>query len=378
MALMLLRREALPGAVGSPPAVARRLAEIFRALLDRLDGHRRALLAVAALSGLAAFVLGGGNRFTRGPLFLYIPEVDLVPPLGRAAWQQAFAIHQQSPLYALCGGYQVGGMESLTVYQMLYFWEWGRVASLVLLGALLVPLATLALRRAIARGGRADILALLGAGAFALAYLVLRWFSDHAGLFATINLGQHRHALDVMFASVALAMLVAAVVSPGRGGSVPARAAWAVAIALDIAFGALLEAMDAGVLWRSFPFYADGFLPGPDRLFAFAPAWHNFFENGYLIQACHRVLAFALWIASFVALLAAWGRGRRCQRSALLFVLLTVAGALGAATVMLAEPVALSVVHQVVAVLVLAGALIPEARDTPRPAAAAAPQLRVA
>jgi cytochrome c oxidase assembly protein subunit 15 len=144
-------------------------------------------------------------------------------------------------------------------------------------------------------------------------------------------------------------------------------------ISLDIAFGALTEALDAGVLWRSFPFYADALLPGPDRLFAFAPAWHNFFENGYLIQACHRVLSFILWAAALIALLAAWSGGRPWRRSAVLLALLTVTGALGAATVMLGEPVALSVVHQVVAVLVLAVALIPAAPRIPR-----APQIRAA
>jgi hypothetical protein len=112
------------GAREPPRGVARLVRRLDDPhLLIRL---RRILLIVSAALAIPVFVLAVGNRFTGGPLFVYIPEVSLLPPMSRAAWEQAFVIHQQSPLFALCGGYQVGGMESLTVYQLLYWWEWLR------------------------------------------------------------------------------------------------------------------------------------------------------------------------------------------------------------------------------------------------------------
>src|SRR5580658_5868505 len=111
-------------------------------------GRLRAALASAAVFGVVAFVLGAGNRLTRGPWFLYAPEVSLVPPFGHAAWRHAFALHQQSPLYALCGGYDVGGMESISIYKFLYWWEWWRIASIVLLVASLFIASLLFLARA--------------------------------------------------------------------------------------------------------------------------------------------------------------------------------------------------------------------------------------
>jgi cytochrome c oxidase assembly protein subunit 15 len=350
MALTLLSHET--------SLLARPRAAALLAVLDRAGevAPWRGLLGATWLVGMAAFVLGIGNRFTRGPLFLYIPEVDLIPPVGRAAWQQAFVIHQQSPLYALCGGYQVGGMESLTVYQLLYVWEWLRIGSVATLCALGVLLAAIALRRSV----RTQVL--LGAALLAAAYLVLRFFADHAGLFASINVGQHRHALDVTFASLALALLLVAVLTGGRRDPAPFwRLAWAIPLALAIGFGALIEALDAGVLWRTFPGYADGLLPASDRLLAFVPVWRNLTENGYLIQACHRVLSFGLVIAALAWLLAALWRGRPWGRAALLLALLCLDGALGAATLRLGEPVALSIVHQVAAILVLAAACHPGA-----------------
>jgi heme A synthase len=318
----------------------------------------RAALAAASFLGVVAFLLGAGNRLTSGPWFLYPPEVSLVPPIGRAAWQHAFMLHQQSPLYALCGGYDVGGMESVTIYQFLYWWEWSRIASIVLFVAALFVALLFFLRGALKSPRRSDLLLWAGLIAAGGAYLVLRYFADHAGLFATINLGQHRHALDITFASVGLAMLIVAAVAPERSqpGSAFPRVAWASMIALDIAFGALFESLDAGALWTTFPGYAGDLLPGPDRLFAFHPIWRNLTENGYLIQACHRLLSIGLWAAALVAVVNAMLRHRSWTGALLLFGALTLEGALGVGALRPGQPVVLSIVHQLGAIAVLVAA----------------------
>jgi heme a synthase len=319
----------------------------------------RAALAAAASFGVMAFVLGAGNRFTRGPWFLYSPDVSLMPPIGRAAWLQAFAVHQQSPLYALCGGYQVGGMESVTIYQFLYGWEWLRIASVILLVASLAVALVFFLRGVAKQHVSLSPLFALTAAAFV--YVGLRYLADHAGLFATINLGQHRHALDITFAGVGLALLIGGAIAPPGAPRRPLlpRVAWGVAIALDIAFGALFEALDAGPLWTTFPGYAGRVLPAFDRLFAFHPFWRNFTENGYLIQACHRTLSIGLWAAALVALACALVRGAAWTRAAALFVFLTLDGVLGIATLHAGQPLVMSIVHQVVAIAVLAVAIMP-------------------
>jgi cytochrome c oxidase assembly protein subunit 15 len=361
MSVSLLRHNGEAGALIEPPHRIRRWIGDLIADPSAWERPRRILLTVTAILGLLAFVLGVGNRFTGGPLFIYIPDVDLIPPLGKAAWQHAFVIHQQSPLFALCGGYQVGGMESLTVYQMLYMWEWVRTGSVALLSVCMVLLVALTVRNAVRPHGLPDFVALVATALLLTTYAVLRYFANHAGLFATMNIGQHRHAVDVTFAALALALLLLACLQAQQQGraSWAGRAAWATAIALDIAFGALFEAMDASAVWKTFPGYADGILPSSDRLFAFDPIWRNFTENVYLIQACHRVLSFALWIAALAASLTGWWRGLPCRREALLFGLLNLEGALGAATLMLGLPLVLSIAHQFCAIFLLATALSP-------------------
>jgi heme a synthase len=362
MSVNLVRHEGEAGALIGAAAPA--LSRDWFAFLDVLGAPRRlrAVLAGTAVFALLAFVLGVGNRFTRGPLFVYIPEVDLIPPLGRAAWNAAFVIHQQNPLFALCGGYQVGGMESLTVYQLLYMWEWLRIGSLAGLAVCVVLLCAVAARRLAGASSRAEHHAVIAVAGLGAAYLVLRYFADHAGMFATINIGQHRHALDVAFASLALAWVMGAALSAPGGGRARTRAgiAFAGLVVLDIAFGALFEATDAAVVWTTFPGYDDALMPSSDRLFAFSPAWRNVTENLYLVQAVHRLLSMALWFAALVWLVAAMWRGESRWRPALLFGLLSLEAALGVATLLQGEPVVLSIAHQAGAVLVLAAALAPE------------------
>ena len=345
-----------------PLAFVGRLAG-WRAYLAALStpGRLRVVLAAASFFGVAAFISGGGNRLTLGPWFLYPPEVSLIPPFGRVAWQHAFVLHQQSPLYALCGGYDVGGMESITIYQFLYWWEWLRSASIVLFAASLLLAAIFFLGCAANAARRSDLLLWPELLAAALGYFVLRYFADHAGLFATINLGQHRHALDVTVASIGLAVLIVATIAPERSlAPVMPRVAWGIVIALTIAFGALFEALDAGPLWTGFPGYDGHLLPTVDRLFAFHPVWRNLTENGYLIQACHRVLSMGLWAAALVVVVNAMRKGAGRMRAALLFGVLTLEGALGVAALQASQPVVLSIIHQVCAIAVLVAALMPD------------------
>lgn len=364
MSLHLLRHDEASGLAAASPAVRHPPRHWFTAMRPL---PRRALLAATTVFGFLVFVLGVGNRFTHGPLFIYIPDVDLIPPLHTAAWEQAFVIHQQSPLFALCGGYQVGGMESLTVYQLLYMWEWLRAGSVFLLAACCMLLGVMAVRKLFGAASRAELLSVVGLAALGTAYLALRYFADHAGLFATINIGQHRHALDVTFASLALALLLlAALAAPRQFRAPPAVGiAFVAFVALDIGFGALFEATDAAVVWTTFPGYTDGPLPASDRLFAFTPVWRNFTENLYLIQACHRLLSIALWGAALAWLVAAMLRRRGVGQPTVLFGLLTLEGALGVAALVQGEPLVLSIAHQVGAIFVLAAALAPAMRLAP-------------
>jgi cytochrome c oxidase assembly protein subunit 15 len=342
------------------PSVAASAAASAESARAEILTVRLYFLMLAAL-GLAALALGIGNRLTPD-LFPIAPPVDVIPPLSDQAWFGAFVLHQQDPIFAACGG-----AENLAQFKVLYWWEWLRRGSLLLLAcsfaagffsAGLLPGYRFALRRH-------GALCLIGLG-----YLAAAWCLDLAvprvADLARYNVGQYRHALDMTFAGVALAVALASAIAPPTPTLLPARRrlsrtgwVWIALIILDICSGALFASRDAISVWRSFPGYETSVLPPLDRLIAYAPLWLNFTFNQYMIQLVHRILSTGLWIALIGQ--AIWS-GRRNPRAfrgaAALFALMTAEIAIGIATLVLGGSAAASFLHEVGAVVLLAGAFV--------------------
>jgi cytochrome c oxidase assembly protein subunit 15 len=324
--------------------------------------------------GLAALVLNVGNRLTPD-LFAIAPPVDLLPPMSDQAWFGAFTLHQQDPVFAACGG-----SENLAQFKVLYWWEWLRRASLLLVAGSFASgffIAALWPGYRFARR-RHGALCLIGLG-YGAAIWWLELALPRVADLVRYDTGQYRHVLDITFASAALALVLASAIatpSPtlprptrrlGLGGSV-----WIGLIVLDISSGALFAARDAATVWRGFPGYETGLLPPLDRLIAYAPLWLNVTFNQYMIQLMHRVLSIGLWVALIGNLI--W-TGRRSARalggSAVLLVLVTAQMAAGIAALRLGGPAVVPLLHELGAIALLAGAFVvltsPRARPNPSP-----------
>lgn len=309
----------------------------------------RAYFVLLAALGLAAFALNVQDRWTPD-LFPVAPPVDLIPPLREQAWYAAFVQHQQDPVFAACGG-----TESLAQFKLLYWWEWLRRGSVLLFGGVLASGLPVAI---VGRNYRFAWRPLAGLALVCVGYLAGLRLLDLAAAqsedFVRYNVGQYRHALDVTFASLALAWALSVAIAP-RHLVRMSRAGWVFVglIVLDIAVGALFAARDAGAVWRDFPGYEAGALPPIDRLVAYAPLWLNLTFNQYMIQFMHRLLSIGLWIA--LAANAAWTRNPR--RLGLL-ALVTAQVAVGVAALWLGASAVASFVHQVGAAVLLATAFV--------------------
>jgi Cytochrome oxidase assembly protein len=241
------------------------------AALPRAVRQVRLYFLILFVLGLAAFIFGVEGRFPGG-LFLYPPPVDWIPPLARDQWVAAFAIHQQDPVFAACGGAQ-----SLAEFQTLYGWEWLRRASTLLLA--IAAVVGLAGTSAVARF-RFAAPRLLGLGGIVLTYATARWLvglaAAHVEELARFNVGQYRHAVDVTFVSAAVAAVLASALVPPRPVGVrpfhPVAWLWGGVLLLDIAFGALFMARDAAAVWSAWPGLGD---VSSDRFLSFAPLWLN-------------------------------------------------------------------------------------------------------
>jgi heme a synthase len=312
----------------------------------------QAYFAALFVVSLAAFVLGIEGRFPGG-LFIFPPPVDWIPPLAREHWLMAFALHQQDPVYAACGGSQ-----SFDEFVTLYWWEWARRASLLLLGATAV--AGLTVTSGVSRY-RFALPRMLTLCLIVLAYVLARWViglaTAHFADLARFNVGQYRHAVDVTFASAAVAAVLASVIAPPQPWPRPrafplAAWLWAGAILIDIAFGALFMARDAAAVWTSWPGIAE--IPF-ERFVSYQPLWLNFLFNPYTIQVVRRRPSGVLWIAALGYLI--WSIRRRPRSvvpAAGLFGLLTIEMAIGVAALVLGVPPALSILHRTVGVALLA------------------------
>jgi heme a synthase len=305
---------AIADSVTGVPALCARATPAVRAA-------RVYFLLLAGL-GLMALLLGVENRLTPG-LFPVAPLFDLLPPVGEQAWYQAFLLHQQDPTFAACGG-----AESFSQFKLLYWWEWLRRASFMLAGAafaagLLIAAALPEFRFTLPRH--------FGLGLIGLCYLLaLRLLGiglAHVPDLARYNVGQYGHAIDLTFASLALALVIASVVAPPTA-SRPRRTLLMPLIGLivlAIVSGALFAARDAITVWRSFPGYEGGALPPLGRLIDYSPVWLNFTFNQYMIQFVHRGVGLGLGVALLVFFVAVCLRERRLAKAVGLLLALVVA-----------------------------------------------------
>ena len=320
-------------------------------------------LYFALLSGLAvaAFVLGVENRFTASGLFVLPPPVDWLPPLSGPAWANAYALHQQDPAFAACGG-----TETLAQFRLIYWWEWLRRASLLVLAAAAMPGLCAACA---APRWRFVLPRLLGPAALAVAWWPVRVLVglavDASPTMSSFNIGQYRHAVDVAFASAAIAgLLASALVPPSRTAAVRSRRkargewVWIALITFDICLGAFLAACNAAAAWPTWPGYGSGHvLPPLAQLTSYAPWWLNLTFNPYGIQLAHRALSSALWIAAAWQLGAALLGGRPAMRAGMRLGLISAQAAAGVATLLLGVPAGLSIAHQLGGIALLAMAV---------------------
>src|SRR5262249_45437980 len=160
------------------------------------------------------------------------------------------------PAFSACGA-----TESLAEFKALYWWEWGRRMSTLALGCA----AALGLYGAcLLRTLRFTLPRIASLGVGVLAYGIARALIDlavaHLEVLSSYNVGQYRHAVDVTFGSVLVAVAFAfAVATPAsisrKSAHIRSEWLWLGAIVLDIAFGALFAARDAAGAWTTWPGY---------------------------------------------------------------------------------------------------------------------------
>jgi cytochrome c oxidase assembly protein subunit 15 len=285
----------------------------------------------------------------------------VLPPIGDAAWNDAFAHYKATPEYSAVNA----GMD-LAAFKSIYLVEWGhrllgRVAGL-LFG---VPLVVFVAKRRL-RGARlVRLFAVFGLGGLQGA---VGWWMVKSGLVDVPRVSPYRLAAHLLFAVALLGLLVwhaydeiephehPQPLGAGLGVARWLTRATIAAIVVTLTWGALMAGLHAGHVAPSFPTMNGEWIPagmgGYER---------DVFENPMTVHFVHRMLAYVTATLAIVTAGIAWRstRDALARRRAIALVLLVLAQiALGALTVLRHVRIDLASTHQVNAVLVLACAVM--------------------
>jgi cytochrome c oxidase assembly protein subunit 15 len=339
-------------------------------------GHHRAvyywLLGVAALV-FGLVIIGGATRLTESGLSIteWKPATGVLPPLSADAWQAEFEKYQAIPQYAkrnLC--------MALADFKTIYWWEWTHRFVARLIGvAFALPFIWFLWRGWIGRELAGKLALIFGLGALQGA---VGWWMVASGLADRTEVSQYRLATHLLLACLIFAALIWTAVGIGeralreRGNRIPARVRVTALVFLTLVFiqiylGALVAGLRAGLIYNTWPLIDGALVPDAARLLFETPGWRNFFENALTVQFDHRMVAYALWL---IAVLHAYDVARTLRsdaaiQSALtLVVAITIQACVGIATLLTQVPISLALLHQAIALAVLAVAVVHAATIT--------------
>jgi cytochrome c oxidase assembly protein subunit 15 len=324
------------------------------------------LVAVAACV-VATLVIGGATRLTESGLSIveWKPVTGTIPPLSDTVWQAEFEKYQAIPQYRALNR----GM-ALAEFKTIYWWEWAhRMAARLTGAAFLLPFLWFLWRGRIEPSLRPRLWAIFGLGALQGA---IGWWMVASGLEHRVDVSQYRLALHLTLACVVYAAIVwtAVRLGPTRPNEAPARiragaAALLALVLVQIYLGALVAGLDAGLVYNTWPLIDGRVVPAATELFAGEPLWRNLFENRLTVQFDHRMMAYMLLLAALLhgADVTRTLRGGPALRGAwALAAAVTLQAVLGILTLLHQAPLALALLHQATAILVLTIAAVHAAR----------------
>jgi heme a synthase len=311
---------------------------------------RRWLYFVAFLV-FCMVIVGGATRLTDSGLSIteWRPLLGAIPPLNEMDWLAAFEKYKLIPEYRI----QNKGME-LGDFKFIYWWEWAhRFLGRFIGVAFALPLIYFTLTRKIEPRLWPKLLAVFVLGG---AQGVLGWYMVSSGLIDRVDVSQYRLAAHLTLAALIFAAIIWVAKGVGRPRQYPASfddwfaAVLASLIVLQIAAGGFLAGLDAGQGYSTWPKMDGQWIPS--GLLQMMPRWRNFFENAMTVQFDHRILAYFILLATIIH---AW-RSFTLPAMILAYAVF-IQVCLGVLTLLLHVPLAVALIHQAGAMIVLTAAI---------------------
>ena len=304
-------------------------------------------------------VVGGITRLTHSGLSIsnYKLISGTIPPMNETEWQAAFDLYKQYPEYQ-----KLNSNFTLEEFKDIYFWEWlHRVIGRFIGVVFIIPFLYFLLKRQLTKTTIRKCILLLFLGGF---QGFLGWYMVKSGLVDRPDVSHYRLAMHLTTAFITFAYTLWVALDlwfPDRktiDKKFRNLIRWSLALLLiQIIWGAFVAGLDAGWVHNHWPLMSDGQLMHDSVTIEQTPVWKNFVEGKSGVQFVHRYLAYI--VVAMIGLI--WYKSRKMVRTELqtrgiqiLLVLVLVQFILGVFTLLLRVPVALGVLHQVVAFFLLA------------------------
>lgn len=330
--------------------------------------HLVVWLAVVCVVIYLMIVVGGVTRLTQSGLSMvdWQPIMGVVPPLSAEDWQETFDAYRQYPEYQ-----KINRGMSLDEFKQIFYWEYGHRVLGRLIGVIyFLPLVVFLMMGRVERRWQPRLWI-----AFVLGGLqgLMGWYMVKSGLVDVPYVSHYRLAAHLMLAFLIIGFLfwlildMLAVKRVESPASLKTGGVWLmVLLILQLVLGAFTAGLDAGYGFNTWPLMHGQFLA--DAAVMMEPFWHNFFENGVMIQFIHR------WLGACLLLGIVWyawrALGTELSRAATILLVVTlVQFALGVTTLLYRVPVVLGSLHQAVACLMVLAMLYVIYLSRPTPAA---------
>ncbi|KVV14914.1 COX15/CtaA family protein [Flavobacterium sp. TMP13] len=306
-------------------------------------------------------VVGGITRLTNSGLSMtdWHLVTDTFPPLSEAKWQEAFDEYKKFPEYQKVN---IHNDFQLADYQFIYFWEWfhrfiGRIIGLVFL----IPFIYFLIKKKLDTSTIKKCLVLLAMGGF---QGFLGWFMVRSGLIDNPDVSHFRLSLHLTFAFITFAYtlwVALDLIYPERNVTriIPLRniaRATLIFLLIQIIYGGFVAGLNAGLVHNHWPLMSDGQLIH-DSVFIEQPTlFLNLVEGKSGVQFVHRTFAYV--VVALILFLYFKSTKYNLSKTQLggikiLVIFVFVQFILGVFTLLYRVPLALGLIHQIMAFFLL-------------------------
>ncbi|CAD0007674.1 COX15/CtaA family protein [Flavobacterium chungangense] len=306
-------------------------------------------------------VVGGITRLTNSGLSMtdWHLVTDTFPPLTEAKWNEAFEQYKKFPEYQKIN---IHNDFQLADYKFIYFWEWfhrfiGRIIGLVFF----VPFVYFLIKKKLDTPTIKKCIVLLAMGGF---QGFLGWFMVRSGLIDNPDVSHFRLSLHLTFAFITFAYtlwVALDLIYPERNINriIPLRTIARYALAallIQIIYGGFVAGLNAGLIHNHWPLMSDGEFIHESVFIEQSSLVKNLIEGKSGVQFVHRTFAYAVVaIILFLFFKSKKYALTRTQSNGIniLVLFVFIQFLLGVFTLLYSVPLALGLIHQVMAFFLL-------------------------